>query len=248
MKQQLGKLPLALRVLVLLIALGASILLLLVMVGLVTATFDRISTFMATEPQQADTSQGDGGLSPPEEASQPAPGYALFKHDSGALSTEVPTEWDERIVVDSEGEKGRPSWSSFLSGESSGPSMTAVNDLNSWRTGTKGHQGVYMIASKSLAQEYTDEELVELGPNDYSSSCERGTLQDFDRSPYTGKLFEWKNCGGDWDHTAITLAAAPKDRECVIVAQVGGYITTQTDRAKVQHVLDSIEADCSRIV
>src|SRR5215212_4971172 len=249
MRQRLGKLPLAFRVLVLVIALGTALLLLLGMIGLVTNTFGRISKFMAaTESQQANTSQDEGGLSPPEEASQPAPGYALFKHDSGALSMEVPTEWDERLVVDSEGEKGRPSWSSFLKeGESIGPSMTAVNDLNSWRNGTKGHQGVYMVASKSLAQKYTDDDLVASGPNDYSSACERGTPQDFDRFPYSGRMIEWTNCSGDSDHTATTLVAAPKDRECVVVAQVGGYIKTQTDKDNVQHVLDSIKTDCSKI-
>jgi hypothetical protein len=29
-----------------------------------------------------------------------------------------------------------------------------------------------MVASKALAQKYTDDELVALGPNDYSASCE----------------------------------------------------------------------------
>jgi hypothetical protein len=158
-----------------------------------------------------------------EESSGAAPGYALLKHDSGALSVEVPSEWDERMVVDQEGEKGRSSWSSFLGeGESAGISMTAVNDLNSWRGGTLGHQGMYMVLSKELAQEYTDDELVALGPNDYSSSCEAGTTEDFERPPYSGKVLSWNNCGGDSDHAAITLSAAPKGRECVLVAQMGG--------------------------
>ncbi len=112
----------------------------------------------------------------PEEPSGPAPGYALLGPDSGALSVEVPIEWDEGLSVDAEGEKGRSPWSSFLDqGGSAGPTMTAVNDLDSWRTGTVGHQGVYMVASRKLAQVYTDDELVTLGPNDYSSSCEAGT-------------------------------------------------------------------------
>jgi hypothetical protein len=183
-----------------------------------------------------------------EEPSGPAPGYALFQHESEALSVEVPIEWDERFSVDSEGEKGRSSWSSFLGeGESTGPSMTAVNDLESWRTGTVGHQGIYMVASRNLAQEYTDDELVTLGPNDYSSSCDTGTPRDLDRPPYSGKILEWENCAGDSDHTAITLAAAPEDRECVIVAQIGGYFRTQTDEESIQHVLDTLETDCSKI-
>ena len=187
-------------------------------------------------------------VDPPEEASRTTPGYVLFEHDSGALSVEVPDDWDERISEDQEGEKGRSSWSAFLGeGESAGPSMTAVNDLNSWRTGTRGHQGIYMVASRNLAKKYTDDELVTLGPNDYSSSCEEGTPQDLERPPYSVKMLEWENCSGDSDHTAITLAAAPQDRECVIVAQIGGYFLTQADEESIQHVLDTLETDCSKI-
>lgn len=53
----------------------------------------------------------DEGGSLPQEAPAPESGYSLFEHDSGALLVEVPDEWDERVVVDSEGEKGRASWS-----------------------------------------------------------------------------------------------------------------------------------------
>jgi hypothetical protein len=191
---------------------------------------------------------GISGGPSPEESPGSAPGYDLIKHVSGALSVEVPSEWDERVVVDSEGETGRASWSSFLGdGESVGPSMTAVNDLSSWRRGTLGHKGVYMVASKELAQRYTDDELVTSGPNDYSSSCEAGTTRDFDRPPYSGKILEWENCGGESDHVAVTVAAAPKDRECVVAAQIGGYFQTKTDEENIQHILDTLETDCSKI-
>jgi hypothetical protein len=197
----------------------------------------------------------DEGVAPPEQvdplpeqALSTAPGYVLFEHDSGALSVEVPDDWDERISVDQEGEKGRSSWSAFLGeGETAGPSATAVNDLNSWRTGTRGHQGIYMVASRNLAQTYTDDELVALGPNDYSSSCEAGTPQDLERPPYSVKMLEWENCSGDSDHTAITLVAAPQDRECVVVAQIGGYFLTQADEESIQRVLDTLETDCGKI-
>ncbi len=177
-----------------------------------------------------------------------APTYVPFEHDSGALSVEVPSEWDERVDVDSEGEKGRASWSAFLDdGGSAGPSLTAVNDLYSWRNGTEGHRGVYMVASKKLAQAYSDDELVNSGPNDYSASCEAGPIEDFDRPPYSGKMQEWSNCGGDSDHLAVTLAAAPEGRECVVVLQVGGYYRTPTEKEAIQHVLDTFETDCGKI-
>ena len=186
---------------------------------------------------------GQGGI---EEASETAPGYVLLRHDSGALSVEVPSEWDERVVVDQEGEKGRSSWSTFLGeGESAGPSMTAVNDLNSWRNGTPGHQGTYMVASKELAQGYTDDELAASGPNDYSASCEAGTTEDFERPPYSGKMISWNNCGGDSDHAALTLSAAPEGRECVFLAQIGGL--PKADEETIQHILNSFEIDCAGI-
>jgi hypothetical protein len=174
-----------------------------------------------------------------------APAYALVEGDSGSLSVEVPSEWKEHITSGSEpeGEKGK-TWSSFL-GENAGPSVAAINDLDSWRTGVRPHKGAYLVASKKLAREYTDDELVASGPNDYSASCEAGARQDFDRPPYSGVVQEWNNCGGESDHTALTLAAAPEGRECVVLLQIGGYL--QGDEENIQHILDTFEADCRSV-
>lgn len=174
---------------------------------------------------------------------KPESSYDLAEDGSGALSVEVPFEWQQHITGDSEGEKGK-GWSSFL-GETAGPSITAVNGLDAWRNGSAGHRGVYAVASKKLAQKYTDDELVVIGPNDYSSGCEAGTVQDFDRPPYSGKMLEWKNCGGISGHEATTVAAAPEGRECVVVLQVGGFLEGYEE--DVRHVLDTFETDCSKI-
>jgi hypothetical protein len=56
---------------------------------------------------------------------------------------------------------------------------------------------------------------------------------------------EWNNCGGESDHTALTLAAAPEGRECVVLLQIGGYL--QGDEENIQHILDTFEADCRSI-
>jgi hypothetical protein len=106
---------------------------------------------------------------------------------------------------------------------------------------------MYVVASKRLAQRYTDNELVAMGPNDYSSACEAGTRQDFNRPPYTGRLQVWENCGGDSAHNALTLAAAPEGRECVVVLQFGGYLYPNED-ARVKHVLDTFEPSCREIL
>ena len=174
-----------------------------------------------------------------------APAYALVEGDSGKLSVEVPSGWKEHITAGSEpeGEKGK-TWSSFL-GQNAGPSVAAINDLDSWRTGARPHKGAYLVASKKLAQQYTDDELVASGPNDYSASCEAGARRNFDRPPYSGVMQEWNNCGGESDHTALTLAAAPEGRECVVLLQIGGYL--QGDEENIQHILDTFEADCRSV-
>lgn len=168
--------------------------------------------------------------------------YALVEHESGGLSVEVPSDWDETIMVDSEGEKGRDSWSSWL-GEEVGPSLTVVNGLDSWRTGAEGHQGVYIVSSKELVS-YEDEYLVEAGPNDYWETCEGGGIQDFNRGGYSGKILQWSECGGESGHVAVTLAAAPEGRECVVVMQIGGYFRTDADEEKIRRILDTFETDC----
>ena len=174
-----------------------------------------------------------------------APAYALVEGDSGKLSVEVPSEWKEHITAGSEpaGEKGK-TWSSFL-GENAGPSVAAVNNLDYWRTGARPHKGMYLVASSKLAREYTDDELVASGPNDYSASCEAGARRDFDRPPYSGVMQEWNNCGGESDHFARTLAAAPEGRECVVLLQIGGYL--QGEEENIQHILNTFEADCRSI-
>ncbi len=185
------------------------------------------------------------GDASPEEDPQLAPGYELVKADAGRLSVEVPSDWSDITIggASATGEKDS-NWSSFI-GERINASISAVNDRNTWSSGARGHKGMYVVASKKLAQSYTDDELVTSGPNDYSSSCEASTPRDFDRPPYSGRIVEWKNCSGESDHTAVTLAAAPLDRECVVLLQIGGYL--QGDEESVQRVLDTFDADCREI-
>ncbi|MBV9454673.1 MAG: Hsp70 family protein [Rubrobacter sp.] len=172
----------------------------------------------------------------------PAPGYDLLEYPSGKLSVEVPTAWKEHVTTNATGENGK-GWDSFAGESVIG--MTAGNDLHSWSSGSKGSQGMYIAASKKLAQSYTDDQLVTSGPHDYSSSCQTGPRRDFDRAPYSGKIQEWDNCGGTAGHTVLTLAAAPKGRGCEVLLQIGGYL--EGEEENIQHILDTFEADCGGI-
>ncbi len=165
------------------------------------------------------------------------PAYKTVTDGTGALSVEVPSGWEVMTGEDSEAQS---SWSSF-GGESVGSSITASADLDTWHN-TSGVPGVYIVASRELAQRYTDDELVVSGPNDFSASCDVGSRRDFDRRPYSGKMQAWKNCAGNGEANLVALAAAPEGRECVMVLQIGTY--GEADVEVGQRILDTFEVDC----
>ena len=152
----------------------------------------------------------------------------------------MPSGWE--VLTRGDSEAGN-SWSSF-GGESVGASITASTDLNAWHNASKV-PGTYIVASRELAQRYTDDELVVLGPNDFSSWCESGVRQDFDRSSYSGRMQTWKDCDGSDEANFLTLAAAPEGWECVVLLQIGMY--GEADVESGQRVLDTFEADCGLV-
>jgi hypothetical protein len=165
------------------------------------------------------------------------PSYKTVTDGTGALSVEMPSSWE--VMTGEDSEVGS-SWSSF-GYENISSSITASTDLDAWQN-TSGVPGVYIVASRNLAQRYTDDELVVSGPNDFSTSCDRGSRRDFDRHPYSGRMQAWKDCAGNGEANLVTLAAAPEGRECVVVLQIGMY--GEADVEAGQRILDTFEADC----
>ena len=169
-------------------------------------------------------------------------GYQTIDDGSRHLTVDVPSRWQVYTGKDSEGQ-GSGNWSSFA-GESVDSSITASPDLNAWAN-TGELPGIYIVASEELAQRYTDDQLITKGPNDYSSECGGGGVQNFNRSSYSGKIQAW-NCDASGllprAHTIFTASAAPQGRGCVVVLQIFAY--SNADREVAQHILDTFEADC----
>lgn len=165
------------------------------------------------------------------------PAYKTVTDGTGALNVEMPSSWE---VITGEDSEARSSWSSF-GDENISSSITASTNLDAWQN-TSGVPGVYIVTSRYLAQRYTDDELIVLGPNDFSASCERGSRRNFDRHPYSGRMQAWNNCAGSGEAELVTLAAAPEGRECVVVLQIGMY--GEADVEAGQRILDAFEADC----
>ncbi len=185
--------------------------------------------------------------SPTEEAPKPAPGYQLVDDGSGNLTVEVPWGWEVIVGDESEGDPSQQGWSQFAD-VNIGSSITASSDLEAWNTPGGAAPGTYGVASRELAQEYTDSELAVSGPNDGSTyQCQRGESRNLDRSSYSGVIQAW-DCGGNDDvgsKAFFTLSAGPQDRECVVALQVWAY--GEADREVAQHILDTFEVDCGGI-
>jgi hypothetical protein len=166
--------------------------------------------------------------------------YDMLTDGTGAVSLEVPSEWEH--VTGAHSEIG-PNWSNF-SGMRITSSITTAPDLNAWHN-TGGVPGTYAVASRTLAQGYTDDDLVALGPNNFSSACEAASRHDFHRAPYSGRMQTWKGCYGDSNSNAATLAVAPEGRQCVVLLQVITYGQQQVEVG--QHIVDSFEAECGLV-
>lgn len=114
-------------------------------------------TSMVEVPDEG--SSGDESGSPGEGARQegPAPGYNMIQTPDGSLSAEVPQSWGVETGEDSEKDGTGPGTWSYHAGEYLSSSITTAPNLDVWYSA--GSSGVYFVASKSLAQGYTDQEL-----------------------------------------------------------------------------------------
>ena len=188
-----------------------------------------------------------GAAGSPKEGLKPAPGYQPVNDGSGNLTVEVPSGWEVITGEESEGNPSQQSWSTFAE-VSIGSSITASSDLDAWYTPGGAAPGVYTVASRKLAQKYTDSALAVSGPNDGSHyRCERGESQNLNRSTYSGRIQAW-DCPGSVDagsRTLLTLAAMPQGRECAVALQV--WIYNEVDREVARHILDTFEVDCRDI-
>jgi hypothetical protein len=104
------------------------------------------------------------------------------------------------------------------------------------------------VASRTLAQQYTNEALIYSGLFSNLStnhSCTTiGCPQDYVRPPYLGRIQTYSGCDGN-DNIYVLVAAAPEGRECVAVMQA--RISNEADRATVLHIFDTFEVNCGTI-
>jgi hypothetical protein len=196
-----------------------------------------------TQPNE-DSANKTGKEPAPEEASGPAPGYNLIKTPDGSLTVEVRPSWGVETGEDSEKLGGPGTWS-YYAEEYLTSSITTASSLDAWYGGGGEASGAYIVASRALAQKYTDDELIHsLLFEGKANRCTAGPYEDYNRPPYSGKIQTWYDCGVN-DATFYTVAAAPEGRECVAV--LDARVVSEADREAVQHLLDTFEVDCGLV-
>lgn len=201
----------------------------------------------SVEPSTTPTEQASTGGEnpPPEEPAGPPPGYNLIQDPTGSLTLEAPSSWGVQTGSDSEG--AGANWSTFV-GEDITSSITTARSLEAWYGGAGEGSGAYIVASRTLAQQYTNEALIYSGlfanlPTNHSCTT-IGRPQDYVRPPYSGQIQTYAGCDGN-DNIYVLVAAAPEGRECVAVLQA--RISSEADRVAVLHILDTFEVNCGTI-
>ena len=209
---------------------------------------------LAVEPSSTTTEQtstggentppDEGENTPPEEPTRPAPGYNLIQDPTGSLTLEAPSSWGVQTGSDSEG--AGANWSAFI-GEEITSSITTAPSLEAWYGGGEA-SGAYIVASRTLAQKYTYDELIYSAlfanlPANHSCTT-IGRPLDYERPPYSGQIQAYSGCDGV-NSTYILAAAAPEGRECAVFVQA--RISSEADRGIVLHMLDTFEVNCGTI-
>jgi hypothetical protein len=196
-------------------------------------------------PDEKKSASGDNPSDEPATDEDPSPGYSLIQDPSGGLTVEIPEAWTVLKGADSEypGIEVK-NWSS-VAGEDLTSSITATPNLGDWHDLDPPVSGTYMVASRTLAQAYTDDELI------YSTlyagqagNCEEGPTEPFQRSSLSGKMQTWHDCRGQ-GITNFIVVAYPDGRECVAVVQA--RLASEADRDAIEHLLDTFEVDCAKV-
>ena len=182
---------------------------------------------------------------PPEATSGADHGYNRVEDPTGGLSLEAPAGWTVLTGTGSE-DPGIPveNWSTWA-GEEIVSSITTTPDLADWHDADPPVSGAYAVASRALAQAYTDDELI------YSTLyagqadvCEEGPSEPFLRPSLSGKMQTWENCRGQ-GITNFIVVAYPEGRECVAVVQA--RLASDADREAIEHLLDTLMVGCGPV-
>lgn len=166
---------------------------------------------------------GDGG----DTGGSSDAGYTTVRDDTGTLTIDVPSGWNDTITGawEEEGEE-------IGVQVSASPDVQSYND--SWET-----PGVFFGASRQLAQQNPDDTANRvLDQFQYDADCEYDGREEYDDGLYRGYFDTWADCGGTGT-VFQTIAALPESGDYVVLVQTA--VTSEADLDAQQKIIETFE-------
>jgi serine protease Do len=158
------------------------------------------------------------------QSSQPYADYYVWESENGELTVELPTAWNDT---------SSGTWRANDQEIPSSIALTAAPSidgfLNTWTT-----PGMFLGASRQLAQELTPDQL--LDQNVFDQSCSYAGRDTYSDALYTGVFDTWTNCGGE-NTVLLVVAFQPEDGAFLGLVQV--QVVGDADLEALDRILNS---------
>jgi serine protease Do len=152
-------------------------------------------------------------------------GYRTVQDDNRVIQVNIPNEW---------GEVDGSTWE--VDGQPLGVQITAAPNLQRFNE-TYDEPGMIFIASRAVAQEYNENDLLALF--DLSGDCTKtDSRQPYDDGLYTGVYDYYESCNGTTTE-AVVLTFVPNNR--AYVGLVAIQLTSEADYEALDEILESFQ-------
>jgi serine protease Do len=160
-----------------------------------------------------------------EETTTTYSGYRTVQDDTDTIQVNIPNEW---------GEVDGSIWE--VDGEPLGVQISAAPSLQRFNE-TYDEPGMIFIASRAVAQEYNENDLLAL--LDLSEDCTKTeSAQPYEDELYTGLYDYYENCDGGTTE-AVVLTFVPSNR--AYVGLVAIQLTSEADYEALDQIVDSFQ-------
>ncbi len=153
------------------------------------------------------------------------PEYTSRTDDTGTISVEFPTAWNDVSTSTWDHE-----------GENVGVVVLAAPDIDAWRNGWDV-PGVFFGASTSLPARYTPAEFLAL--SDFNTDCKEVERDAYADALYTGEYQIWRRCGPDGKAALLEVVAEPEDQGFLMLVQV--QAVEDRDFSALDRILDTFQ-------
>jgi hypothetical protein len=153
-------------------------------------------------------------------------GYRQIVDNHNTISVRIPTEWNDFDTS---------TW--IHKGQQVGVFTAASTNLDAFFS-KSSESGVFVGVSRTLAELYEPDAVLDLERKDLARECTYGERYDYADPFYTGRYDIYTNCAED-GHKLLMVAAAPASREYMVVVRV--VLQQPADLDATAHIFDTVQ-------